>query len=131
MVNKSENSPIEQPKTTRNGNKLFEGAKDGKPFKKGVPKTAEEKQAMSEGWKRRKVYQQLYDKITKSLEIRIDGDEITNKDLIEALKTIIEALGDKVSKHEIMGDLGVEKVFITPKEAKETNKHIDTFIDDV
>lgn len=121
------------PKTTRNGNKLFEGAKDGKPFVKGVPKTPEQKKAISDGmheaFARKKAYVELFTKITASLGIRIDDDNISTKDLIDALKTVIEALGDKVNKQEIIGDLGLEKVFITPKEAKETDKHIDDFID--
>ena len=31
---------------------------------------------------------------------------------------------------EIIGKLGLEKIFITPQEAKDTDKHIDNFIDD-
>lgn len=31
---------------------------------------------------------------------------------------------------EIMGNLGIEKVFVTPEEIKEVNKHIDDVIND-
>ena len=127
MPKKTEKSPN---KTTRNGNKLFEGAKDGKPFEKGVPKTEEQKQAMKEGWARRKVYIKLYKKITTNLGIKLDDDEVTSKELIDALKVISEVLGDKVIKQEFSGNLGIEKVFITPDEAKETNNHIDEFINE-
>ena len=117
-------------KTTRNGNKLFEGAKDGKPFKKGVPKTEEQKQSMKDGWARKKVYNELFNKITTNLGIKLDDNEVTSKDLIDALKVISENLGDKVIKQEFSGNLGVEKVFITQEEAQETDNHIDDFIND-
>lgn len=102
--NKSENTP---KKTTHNGNKLFEGAKDGVPFKKGVKKTPEQIQSMKDGWARRRVYTELFDKITTNLGIKLEGDEVVTKDLIDALKVMIEALGDKVNKQEITGDVSV------------------------
>lgn len=101
---KSDNTP---KKTTRNGNKLFEGAVDGKPFVKGVKKTEEEKQAMRDGWARKRVYEDLFNKITSNLGIKLDDGEVITKDLIDALKVIIEALGDKVNKQEITGDVNM------------------------
>lgn len=101
---KSENTP---KRTTHNGNKLFEGAIDGKPFKKGVKKTEAEKQAMRDGWARKRVYEELFNKITTNLGIKLDEDTVVTKDLIDALKVMIEALGDKVNKQEITGDVSV------------------------
>lgn len=101
MVKKSE----ESPKTTKNGNKLFEGAKDGKPFKKGVKKTEAEKQAMRDGWTRKRVYEELFKKITTNLGIKLDEEEVATKDLIDALKVVSETLGDKINKQEITGSL--------------------------
>ena len=119
MAKKSENTP---KKTTRNGNKLFEGAKDGKPFQKGVPKTEEEKQAMSEGWARRRVYRDLFTKITTNLGLKLEGDEVVTKDLIDALKVIIEALGDKVNKQEITGDVNMSPTTFNILPVKSNNE---------
>ena len=127
MPKKTEKTPN---KTTRNGNKLFEGAKDGKPFEKGVPKTEEQKQSMRDGWARRRVYNELFKKITTNLNIKLDDNEVTSKDLIDALKVIGEYLGDKVIKQEFSGNLGFEKIFITADELEETNNHIDDFINE-
>lgn len=42
----------------------------------------------------------------------------------------IRLLPPDMQTSKIIGDLGLEKIFITPKEAKETDKHINDFIDD-
>lgn len=122
------------PKTTRNGNKLFEGAKDGKPFVKGVPKTEEEKRAISQGMhdanQRKKVYAALLEKVSKKLGLRVDTDNISTKELITAFDSLIDALGDRTNKQEIVGNLGFEKIFVSKKETEETDKHIDSIIND-
>lgn len=129
----SDKKPGRTPGKTINGNKLFEGAKDGVPFKKGVPKTEEQRKAISKGMldanARKRAYADLFAKITKNLGIKLDSDELTAKELTEALKPIIEALGDKVSRAELTGangePLGLQKIFITPEEQKETDKLIE------
>ena len=130
MANQSEGSP----KTTRNGNKLFEGAKDGRPFVKGVPKTDEEKEAISKGLReaseRKKVYADLLEKVSKKLGLRVDTDNISTKELISAFDSLIDAIGDRTNKQEIVGNLGFEKVFITQKETKQTDNHIDDVINE-
>lgn len=130
MDKKSERSP----KTTRNGNKLFEGAKDGRPFVQGVPKTEEEKEAISKGMReaseRKKVYADLLEKVSKKLGLRVDTDNISTKELINAFDSLIDAIGDRTNKQEIVGNLGFEKVFITQKETKQTDNHIDDVINE-
>lgn len=130
MCQKSEGTP----KTTRNGNKLFEGAKDGKPFVKGVPKTEEEKRAISQGMHdaraRRERDALIFGKATFELLKRIEEGTINTKDLNDAINNAADRLGDKVSKQEIIGNLGVEKIFVTPEEIKETDKHIEDVIND-
>ena len=132
MANKQKSES--SPKTTRNGNKLFEGAKDGRPFVKGVPKTDEEKQAISEGMRnanvRKKAYAELLQNLIDTLQVDLQNGKVPPKDIITAIDTLINALGDKVNKQEILGNLGIEKVFITKDEIEETDNHIDDFIND-
>ena len=128
---KSEGTP---KKTTVNGNKLFEGAKDGKPFVKGVPKTDAEKKAISQGMRdannRRKAYADLLETLIHQLKLDLKDGKVPPKDTITAIDTLINALGDKVNKQEIIGNLGLEKVFITKEDTKQTDNHIDEFLND-
>lgn len=129
-VKKSESSP----KTTRNGNKLFEGAKDGRPFVKGVPKTEAEKEAISKGMReasaRRKMDALIYGEAIYLQYQRIKDGSISDKDLNDALSGAAKRLGDDISKQEIIGNLGVEKIFVTPEEMKKVDNHIDDVIND-
>lgn len=122
------------PKTTRNGNKLFEGAKDGKPFVKGVPKTEEEKRAISQGMHdaraRRERDAMIFGKATFELLKRIEDGTINTKDLNDAINNAADRLGDKVNKQEILGSLGIEKIFVTPEEMNKVDNHIDDVIND-
>jgi hypothetical protein len=50
---------------------------------------------------------------------------------VSAYQTIRDTIGEKpTDKQEVIGNLGIEKVFITPKEAKQTDKHIDDVINE-
>ena len=51
-------------------------------------------------------------------------------DRISAAKGLLSVSGLEKSEKKITGNLGLEKVFITPKEVKETDSHIDDFIED-
>jgi hypothetical protein len=119
QVTKSEETP---KKTTKNGNKLFEGAKDGKPFEKGVPKTEEQKQQMRDGWARKKVYKMLFDKITENMRLKLDDDTVQFKELNDALRTVCDALGDKVDKHEFSGAVNIAPPIININPVKSENE---------
>lgn len=131
MAEEREKKSESSPKTTRNGNKLFEGAKDGKPFKKGVPKTEEEKKAISQGMhdakKRRERDALIFGKASLELLKRIEDGTINTKDLNDAINNAADRLGDKITKQEISGSIGMQKVFVTPEmidEAKEKTKEL-------
>ena len=50
---------------------------------------------------------------------------------VGAFNTLRDTMGEKpTDKQEVIGNLGIEKVFITPKEAKQTDKHIDDVINE-
>lgn len=50
---------------------------------------------------------------------------------MEILAFLRDSSGQKpTDKQEVIGNLGIEKVFITPKEAKQTDKHIDDVINE-
>ena len=50
---------------------------------------------------------------------------------VSAYQTIRDTIGEKpTDKQEIVGNLGIEKVFITPKEKKQTDNHIDDVINE-
>ena len=50
---------------------------------------------------------------------------------VSAYQTIRDTIGEKpTDKQEVIGNLGIEKIFITPKEAKQTDKHIDDIINE-
>lgn len=53
------------------------------------------------------------------------------KILMEGLQFLRDSSGQKpTDKQEVIGNLGIEKVFITPKEAKQTDNHIDDVINE-
>lgn len=62
------------------------------------------------------------------------ADETSNRDKVSAAKSILDISGLKVARQEITGangePIGVQKVFITQKEVKDTDKHIDEIIND-
>lgn len=75
--------------------------------------------------------QALTNKSLDALESIIDGGCAKDSDVVSAAKAILDISGLKSSKQEITGKDGtplVQKVFITPDEVKETDKHIDDVI---
>lgn len=62
----------------------------------------------------------------------IKDPECENRDKVSASKAILDISGLKSSKQEITGKdgepLAVKKIFITPEEIKETDKHIENMI---
>lgn len=132
MCKKDQKLGESTPKTTRNGNPLFTG-KEGKHFE-SRPKTPEEREAISRGMReandRRKAYAELLNELIKRLKLDLKSGKVPPRDVITAIDTIIKALGDYVNKQEIIGNLGIEKVFITESEKDATDNHIDNIIND-
>ena len=127
MAKKSpENRPIG---TTRNGNKLFNGNVDakGKGFTSTNQPTPEQKKA---GWDRKHAREEFVKKIYGKLLNLADKDNLTNREIIDLGKIAIEISGDKKNTQEIEGSVGVQKIFITEKEHKETLKHIQDVINE-
>lgn len=62
----------------------------------------------------------------------INDPECENRDKVSASKAILDISGLKSSKQEITGKdgepLAVKKIFITPEDLKEVDKHIDSLI---
>lgn len=71
----------------------------------------------------------LSKKALKQLETVIDDTEAEYKDKVSASRAILDVSGLKSSKHELTGNVGVEKVYITKEEEKQVQNHIDDFID--
>lgn len=122
----SENLPA---KTTRNGNKLFNGIEDakGNGFSSTNQPTPEQKSA---GWQKKKAREEFVNKIYGKLLDLADKDDLTNREIIDLGKIAIEISGDKKNTSELQGNVGVQKVFITEKEHKETMQHIKDVINE-
>lgn len=74
--------------------------------------------------------ERLTNKALEALEEVIDSPECSNKDKVSAARAILDISGLKTSKQEISGTNLIQKVFITPQEVKETNKHIDDVLNE-
>ena len=120
----SEKRPI---KTTRNGNKLFNGKEDGKPFTSENQPTPEQKKA---GWDKKRAREEFVNKVYGKLLTLADKNDLTNREIIDLGKIAIEISGDKKNTQEVQGSVGVQKVFITEKEHKETLQHIKDVINE-
>ena len=59
----------------------------------------------------------------------VNDENAETKDRISAAKGILDVSGMKSIKQELNGSLDVQKVYITPEEVKDTNNHIDKFIE--
>lgn len=73
----------------------------------------------------------LTNKALATLESIIEDDLAKDCDRVSAARAVLDISGLKSSKQEITGADGsplVQKVFITPDEVKETDKHIDEVI---
>lgn len=69
---------------------------------------------------------EIFKEILKQDKIPQAIAEMTPRELIELLKTVLPP--EKVTQ-EIIGSLGLEKVFITKDDEKQVQNHIDNFID--
>lgn len=111
-------------KTARNGGKFTKGNKEGKKFSSENQPTPEEKK---QGWvKRNDLRDEIAKLITKDdiIDIIKNG---TPKEKIELIKAI---LPPEKQTNEILGNLGIEKIFITQEEKEATDQHIDDVIND-
>lgn len=90
---------------------------------RGAKKTNEIKKAKVEREEARNyIWNELYGK-GKIQEVLENG---TTKDIIDLIKAL---LPPEKQVQEIIGDLTTKKVFVTPKEVKETDAHIDSVIE--
>lgn len=69
---------------------------------------------------------EIFKEILKQDKIPQAISEMTPRELIELLRTVLPP--EKVTQ-EIIGSLGIEKVFITKEEDEQVEDHIDNFID--
>lgn len=69
---------------------------------------------------------EIFKEILKQDKIPEAIAQMTPRELIELLRTVLPP--EKVTQ-EIIGSLGIEKVFITKEEDEEVEDHIDNFID--
>ena len=111
----------------------------GKQFNEEIARSAQQKSVESR--KRNQTLAELM-KIALLLPNEETGEvnniAITNALIAKAIKgdvsayqTIRDTIGEKpTDKQEVTGNLGIEKIFITPKEAKQTDKHIDDVINE-
>lgn len=65
-----------------------------------------------------------------TLEEIIDDPETEKNVKVQACKAILDVSGLKRSTQEINGNVGVQKIFITPEEIKETDEHIDNVLNE-
>ena len=119
----TEKQPV---RTTRNGNKLFDGS-EGNKFSSTNQPTPEQKKA---GWDKRRAREEFVNKIYGKLLNLADKNDLTNREIIDLGKIAIEISGDKKNTSELQGSVGVQKVFITEKEHKETLQHIKDVINE-
>lgn len=124
---KKQTSEKRPTKTTRNGNKLFNGKEDGVPFTSENQPTPAQKKA---GWDKKRAREEFVNKIYGKLLTLADKNDLTNREIIDLGKIAIEISGDKKNTQEVQGNVGVQKVFITEKEQKETLQHIEDVINE-
>lgn len=65
-----------------------------------------------------------------TLEDVIKAPETEKNIKVQACRAILDISGLKSSKQEINGNVGIQKVFITPDEVKETDEHIDNVLNE-
>lgn len=114
----------------------------GKPFSADCEEIA--RNAQKKSVEKRKENQTLAELMRIALLLpneetgEVNNIAITNALIAKAIKgdvsayqTIRDTIGEKpTDKQEVIGNLGIEKIFITPKEAKRTDKHIDDIINE-
>lgn len=111
-------------KLTRNNGKFVKGNKEGNRFSSENQPTPEQKRM---GWVKREEMRDAIAKMITEEHIKKILSKGSVKELIELIKAI---LPPEKQTQEFLGSLGIEKVFVTPEEIKEVNKHIDDVIND-
>lgn len=99
--------------------------------------------ASKEGWVKEKaticknLQQDVQEKIKDLSNLALDtlknviNDPLSdNKDKVSASRAILDVSGLKALKTEVTGNMEVQKVFITEKEQKEVEKHINDVINE-
>lgn len=123
MKKTTENLPI---RTTRNGNKLFDGS-EGNTFSSTNQPTPEQKSA---GWAKRRAKEEFINRIYGKINELSKRSDLTNRELIDLAKIAIDISGDKVKDVNLNGGVEVQKVYITPEEQKTVKDHIQEVISD-
>ncbi|MBQ2175379.1 MAG: hypothetical protein II453_10030 [Alphaproteobacteria bacterium] len=129
-------------KPTTNDGRFKKGNKIGKQFSSEYqPKDLKLKRAV------KKLFQEVAKqelenlqeyatlKMSEWVRQKLDNVEMLSTQELEKIQKYLEFLrdssGQKPSERtEINGNIGLEKIFITPDESKETNNHIDEFINE-
>ncbi len=111
-------------KTTRNNGKFVKGNKEGNRFSSENQPSPE---AKKQGWVKRT---ELRDEIAKLITKEDIIDIIKHGSTKEKIELIKAILPPEKQTNEILGNLGIEKVFITQEEKRATDKHIDDVIND-
>lgn len=119
----SENQPV---RTTRNGNKLFDGS-EGNTFTSTNQPTPEQKKA---GWARKKAREEFIEQIYGKLVKLANKDNLTNREIIDLGKIAIEISGDKKNTEEHTGSIGVQKIYVTPEMQKEAEDYTQKLLND-
>lgn len=113
-----------EKRTTRNGNKLFDGT-EGKRFSSEYQPSPEQKSA---GWAKKKAKDEFIERIYGKMNDLSKKDDLTNREIIDLAKIAIEISGDKKETRDLNGNLAVKEVYITAEEDKATDQHIDDVI---
>lgn len=105
---KAENKTTEiqavgKPRTTRNGNKLFDGS-EGNTFSSTNQPTPEQKKA---GWDKKRAREEFVNKVYGKLLTLADKDNLTNREIIDLGKIAIEISGDKKNTQEMQGNMQI------------------------
>lgn len=88
--------------------------------------TAKRLENMQRYYTREDARAEIFKEILKQDKITQAISKMSPRELIELLKTVLPP--EKITQ-EIIGSLGIEKVFITKEEDQQADKHIDDFIE--
>ena len=98
----TEEQAVEKPRTTRNGNKLFDGS-EGNTFSSTNQPTPEQKRL---GWAKKKAAEEFVRKTFGILdELVSDPKNLSNREKIELGKIAVDVSGLKKETQEINGDM--------------------------
>lgn len=115
--------------------KSLENLKKGKPFsvddkerarKCNKKSQAKRKENLAKYYLREEARDEIFKEILKQDKITQAIAEMTPREIIELLKTVLPP--EKITQ-EIIGNLGLEKVYITEKDEKQVQEHINKFIE--